>query len=83
MSSKKPEKTFGEKLREAREAKRLSQARLAREIGVSRHSVNHYESGYSLPESPEIVKKIAEIVGEDFTVDVVRERNEAWYRRKK
>jgi len=57
MSSKKPEKSFGEKLREAREAKRLSQARLAREIGVSRHSVN--------------------------PVDVVRERNEAWYRRKK
>jgi len=37
--------TFGEKLKQSRESKGISQAELARRVGISRAAISRYESG--------------------------------------
>ena len=57
---------FGEKVRAEREKRKLSQAAVAQEIGVSRFTLINYESGKSHPQDRDIYFKLAEF----FAVDV-------------
>ena len=43
------EETFGERLKKAREAKKYSQEKLGKEIGVARTQITNYEKGTSAP----------------------------------
>jgi transcriptional regulator with XRE-family HTH domain len=45
QASATPQWTLGDRLRKARETAGLSQAQLAREIGIGRTSLTHYETG--------------------------------------
>ncbi|MBW8785864.1 MAG: helix-turn-helix transcriptional regulator [Novosphingobium sp.] len=54
---------LGNRLREAREAKGLTQAQLAAAIGVSRKTVNTVENGVFVP-STVIALKLAAALGE-------------------
>jgi len=51
--------TFGEKLKKARKSKRLRQADLARNIGISQTTVANYEGGVRFPKEA-ILKKLSE-----------------------
>lgn len=57
-------KTNGEKLQQLREARGLSRAQLAKEVGTSRWSVRYWEIGKCSPERPpEMPYKIAQVLG--------------------
>ena len=56
-----PHMTIGDRIKEAREAKGFSQAKLAREVGVSREAVSQWESG-GLPTMGNLTK-IAKTTG--------------------
>ena len=56
---------FGEKLRELRQSKGLSQKEVAEKIGINRRSYIAYEQGHSYPRHREIYDQLAEI----FNVD--------------
>ena len=51
---------FGEKLAHARVAKRMSQAELAKTVGVSVKSISNYETGSTVPVKQETLKKLAD-----------------------
>ena len=55
--------TFGEKLKQSRESKGISQAELARKIGVSRAAVTRYESGERKEIAAPIVIAICDVLG--------------------
>lgn len=57
---------IGNSIKYFRELNRLSQANLARQIGVSQRNVSYYESGDHIPPA-DILKKLASIFG--ITVD--------------
>ena len=57
---------FGEKLKEQRTKKSLSQEELAKLIGVRRGTITNYEGGVSYPKDRKVYGKLAEI----FEVDV-------------
>ena len=57
---------FGEKLREQRQSRGLSQGDLAKELGVTTRTLGNYESGSSHPKDRKIYYKLAEI----FDLDV-------------
>ncbi len=52
VSYKKTQASFSAALRGRREAARLSQAELARKIGVSSKSLSNIEAGHNLPSLP-------------------------------
>lgn len=54
---------LGNRLRDAREARGLTQAQLAEQIGVSRKTVNTVENGIFVP-STVIALKLAEALGQ-------------------
>ena len=54
---------FGEKVKEQREKKRLTQPELAKLLGVSTRTIASYESCNSYPRHQETYEKLAEILG--------------------
>lgn len=58
--------TFGERIRELRTSKKLTQPELAKELGISLRTMKNYELGESLPRTRDIYKRIATY----FDVDV-------------
>lgn len=65
---------FGEKVRELRAAKGLSQAELAKLVGVSARTIASYEAGTSYPRYHDFYGKLAEVLGTDE--DYLRTENE-------
>ena len=57
---------FGEKIKEQRTKRGLSQETLAKEIGVSRRTLVNYETGAFYPKEREVYFKLAEF----FNVDI-------------
>ena len=53
---------FAERLKEARKAKRYSQAEVSRMLGVTQQAVGKWETGRSTPD-PQTVARLAEILG--------------------
>ena len=53
---------FAERLKEARKAKRYSQAEVSRMLGVTQQAVGKWETGRSTPD-PQTVARLAEITG--------------------
>ena len=51
---------FAERLKEARKAKRYSQAEVSRMLGVTQQAVGKWETGRSTPD-PQTVARLAEI----------------------
>ncbi|MCA4899186.1 MAG: helix-turn-helix transcriptional regulator [Cytophagales bacterium] len=72
--------TFGKKLRECREAKEISQAELARQLGAHHSIIGRYERDEVKP-TIDVVKKMAKILdttvgyllGESSTNEVLRD----------
>ena len=67
---------FGEKVRELREAKGLSQVELGRLIGVSYRTVQPYEAGKSYPKQREVYDRLAKEL--DVDVNYLRTENEVF-----
>ena len=67
---------FGEKVRELREAKGLSQVELGRLIGVSYRTVQSYEAGKSYPKQREVYDRLAKEL--DVYVNYLRTENEVF-----
>ena len=67
---------FGEKLKELREAKGISQAELGRLIGVSYRTVQSYEAGRSYPRYREVYERLAKEL--DVDVNYLRTENEVF-----
>ena len=65
---------FGEKVKELRAKKELSQPALAKLLGVSTRTIAAYESCTSYPRRQEMYDKLAEIF--DVSVDYLRTENE-------
>ena len=65
---------FGEKVKELRAKKELSQPALAKLLGVSTRTIAAYESCTSYPRRKEMYDKLAEIF--DVSVDYLRTENE-------
>ena len=65
---------FGEKLREARKAKKYTQAQLAELAGLSLRTVVSYEQGTTYPKDRSIYKRLAEILG--INVDYLHNEND-------
>ena len=59
---------FGEKLRNARLAKQMSQPELAKASGMSIRTIQNYESNERLPKKAETYTKLAEALGIDERV---------------
>ena len=59
---------FAERLKEARKAKRYSQAEVSRMLGVTQQAVGKWETGRSTPD-PQTVARLAEIL--DTPADVL------------
>ena len=57
--------TFAEKLRQARKAKGLTQAELAKSAGLGLRSIINYEQGVSYPRYRKTYRVLAEILGVD------------------
>lgn len=55
--------SFGEKLRALRKASGLSQAELARQLGITERSVHNYEGNYRYPKGRDVLVGMAEIFG--------------------
>jgi len=66
--------TFGEKLKELREGKNLSQTGLGKIIGVDRRTIINYETGKSFPRDINNYRKIAKWFG--VTVDSLLSEHE-------
>jgi transcriptional regulator with XRE-family HTH domain len=54
--------TLGEQIKSLREARGMSQADLARKVGITQESISRYESGASTPR-PRILSRISLIIG--------------------
>jgi Zn-dependent peptidase ImmA (M78 family)/DNA-binding XRE family transcriptional regulator len=61
---------IGERIRRAREARNISQADLARELGLSQAAISNIETGTRTLRVPELIQ-ISRLVGEDFSYFVV------------
>ena len=59
---------LGDKIRETREAKGLTQEELAAEVEVNRATILHYERGQVNKPLLEVVTKIATVLGTNFEV---------------
>lgn len=67
---------FGEKVKELRSKKNMSQPELAKLLGVSTRTIAAYESCNSYPRRQEMYDKLAEILG--VSVDYLRTENDAF-----
>lgn len=67
---------FGEKVKELREAKGLSQVELGKRIGVSYRTVQSYEAGKSYPKQREVYDRLAKEL--DVNVNYLRTENEVF-----
>ena len=56
---------FGEKLRKYRTEKGLTQAELAKLVGLGMNTINNYESGRTYPQNREVYKALAKILEVD------------------
>lgn len=56
---------FGERLKLARQAANLTQAELARKVGLATGSIYQYEAGLRFPRT-EILQKITDVLGTDI-----------------
>lgn len=68
---------FGEKVKELRSKKNMSQPELAKILGVSTRTIAAYESCNSYPRRQEMYDKLAEIF--EVSVDYLRTENEAFF----
>ena len=59
---------FADRLKQARKAKKYSQAEISRILGVTQQAVGKWETGRSTPD-PQTVARLAEIL--DTTADVL------------
>ena len=59
---------FAERLKQARKAKKLSQAEVSRQLGVTQQAVGKWEAGRSTPD-PQTVARLAEML--DTTADAL------------
>lgn len=59
---------LGEKIRNARIAKRMSQTELAEQAGVSMRTIQNYESGFRRPKSRDTYDKLAAALGIDVRI---------------
>ena len=59
---------FAERLKQARKAKKISQAEVSRQLGVTQQAVGKWETGRSTPD-PQTVARLAEIL--DTTADAL------------
>ncbi|MBQ9064751.1 MAG: helix-turn-helix transcriptional regulator [Blautia sp.] len=64
---------FGEKIRNARMAKGLSQNGLAKETGISLRTIQNYELGVRMPKSRDTYTKLAQAL--DISEDVLLDTN--------
>lgn len=55
--------TFGERLKQKREAEGYSQTELAELISVSPQLISYYETGRGMPRNEDILKNLAEALG--------------------
>ena len=60
---------LGEKIRNARTAKGMSQKELAKATGISERTIQNYEMGARMPKKKETYTKLAEVL--DVRVDVL------------
>ncbi len=60
--------TFGEKVRQARRSKGLSQEELAEKLGKSRRTVIDWESDKALPRTRKVCEELAEVLGLNVSV---------------
>lgn len=67
---------FGEKVKELRSKKNMSQPELAKLLGVSTRTIAAYESCNSYPRRQEMYDKLAETLG--VSVDYLRTENDAF-----
>ena len=65
---------FGEKLRERRREKGLTQAQLAELAGISKRTVIYYERGQTYPQNRLVYRKLADALGVD--ADYLRNEND-------
>ena len=65
---------FGEKLRERRREKGLTQAQLAELAGISKRTVIYYEQGQTYPQNRLVYRKLADALGVD--ADYLRNEND-------
>lgn len=61
-------KPFGERMKEARRRKGLTQEDLAKQMSVSRSTVSHWEIGRKVPEK-EFIDRLTQLLEEDFSFD--------------
>ena len=54
---------FGEKVRELRKERKMSQSELASRIGVTLRTVQSYEAGTSFPKKREMYARLADVLG--------------------
>ena len=59
---------LSEKIKELRKAKGMTQAELAKELGVKTGTVSNYETGKSVPSEANL-KKLSEVLGEELVAD--------------
>lgn len=52
---------LGNRIKELRNSKKISQAELGKRIGVGKTTISNYETGYSAPDN-ETLKKIADVL---------------------
>ena len=69
--------SFGERLRELREDRKLKQIDIANVLGISDSQVGNYESDHSFPRSAETIKKLAEFfhVSTDYLFGMKKAKN--------
>ena len=65
---------FGEKLREGRKAKGLTQAQLAQAAGISLRMIIYYEKGASYPQNRGVYKRLADVL--DLNEDYLHNEND-------
>lgn len=67
---------LGEKIRNARTAKGMSQKDLAKATGISERTIQNYEMGVRMPKKKETYTKLAEVL--DVRVDVLLDDDAAF-----
>ena len=66
--------TFGEKIKDLRAQKGISQPELGKRVNVSTRTIASYEAGKSYPKSREVYDRLAEVLGVD--VNYLKTENE-------
>ena len=72
---------LGEKIKDYRERKRMTQEKLAKILGVRKSSVHNWETGKSQPQSSKVREKLGEFLGIDLLDE--EEEKERWWREEK